>query len=165
MLWVLRILVFKMWWAALSQCSHWCQCRYLHQLIDDDDYLSSVMQNFAKEYIFPQRQIEQIELTGFSVINGLLDILLNCAFSSDKKFINHLKSVLSNTLLTVAIREQNSKSDKDTEYKYISKKELLDYDLEKMDAYSKLRIIVDLISGMTDKYAVGMYQKLSGQKL
>ena len=138
---------------------------YSKELIDDDDYLSSVMQNFAKEYIFPQRQIEQIELTGFSVINGLLDILLNCAFSSDKKFRNHLKSVLSNTLLTVAIREQNSKSDKDTEYKYISKKELLDYDLEKMDAYSKLRNIVDLISGMTDKYAVGMYQKLSGQKL
>lgn len=138
---------------------------YSKELIEDNDHLSSVMQDFAKEYIFPQRQIEQIELTGFSVINGLLDILLNCAFSSDKKFRNHLKSVLSNTLLTVAIREQDSNRDKDTEYKYISKKDLLNYDIEKMDAYSKLRIIVDLISGMTDKYAVGMYQKLSGQKL
>ena len=35
----------------------------------------------------------------------------------------------------------------------------------KLSPYSKLRTIIDLISGMTDRYAVSMYQKLSGQRL
>lgn len=136
---------------------------YNKELIEDNDCLSIAMQDFAKEYIFPQRQIEQIELTGYSVINGLLDILLKCAFSDDKKFRNHLKSVLSNTILKVAMREQDLKYS--TEYKYLSNEDLHNFDVEDLNSYSKLRMIVDLISGMTDKYAVSMYQKLSGQKL
>ena len=64
----------------------------------------------------------------------------------------------------VAQREEN-KDLQPYEYKYFSKSDILAYDIENLSPYSKLRTIVDLISGMTDRYAVSMYQKLSGQRL
>ena len=137
---------------------------YSKELIEDGDDLSEAFQKFAQNNIFPQREIEQIELTGNSVINGLLDILLDCAFNPDKKFRNHLKSVISNTFLKVAKREDDANITPFT-YKYFSKSDILSFDIEKLSPYSKLRTIVDLISGMTDRYAVSMYQKLSGQRL
>lgn len=137
---------------------------YNKELIEDDDFLSKALVEFAKNNIFPQREIEQIELTGNSVINGLLDILIGCAFNPDKKFRNHLKSVISNTFLKVAQREDDPDS-KPEDYKYVSKKDVQSLDIENLTPYSKLRTIVDLISGMTDRYAVSMYQKLSGQRL
>lgn len=137
---------------------------YSKELIEDGDLLSEAFQEFAKNNIFPQREIEQIELTGNSVINGLLDILLECAFNPDVKYRNHLKSVISNASLKVAQREDDKSISPET-YTYFSKFDLQNYDIEKLSPYSKLRTIVDLISGMTDKYAVSMYQKLSGQRL
>ena len=43
--------------------------------------------------------------------------------------------------------------------------DLFNLDVETLDTYARLRMIVDLLSGMTDKYAVSLYQQLSGQKL
>ena len=137
---------------------------YTKELIEDNDLISKALQDFAANNIYPQREIEQIELTGNSVIRGLLDILLDCAFNQDKKFRNHLKSVMSNTFLKVAQREENSDV-KPIDYKYFSKEDINSFDIEKLSPYSKLRTIVDLISGMTDRYAISMYQRLSGQRL
>lgn len=136
---------------------------YSNELIDDNDFVSSAYHEFAVKKIYPQREIEQIELTGYSVLNGLLDILLNCAFNPNKKFRNHLKSVISKTFLKVAKREQEK--DLPINYKFFSNDDIVDYDIEGLSPYSKLRVIVDLISGMTDRYAVKVYQKLSGQRL
>ena len=136
---------------------------YSKELIEDGDYVSSAFHEFAVKKIYPQREIEQIELTGYSVLNGLLDILLNCAFNPDKKFRNRLKSVISKTFLKVANREQAK--DSPTVYKFFSNDDVVDLDIEVLNPYSKLRVIVDLISGMTDRYAVNVYQKLSGQRL
>lgn len=138
---------------------------YSKELIEDNDFVSEALHDFAVKNIYPQYEIEQIELTGNSVIKGLLDILLNCAFNQDKKFRNHLKSVISKTFLKVAKREEIINITSPTEYKFYSNEEIIDFDIEELSPYSKLRTIVDLISGMTDRYAVSMYQKLSGQRL
>lgn len=138
---------------------------YTKELIEDGDMVSKALQDFAAKNIFPQYEIEQIELTGNSVIRGLLNILLDCAFNQDKKFRNHLKSVISKTFLKVAKREENIKKTSPTECEFFSKEEIAALDIEELSPYSKLRTIVDLISGMTDRYAVSMYQRLSGQRL
>lgn len=138
---------------------------YSKELIEDGDKVSKALQDFAAKNIFPRYEIEQIELTGNSVIKGLLNILLDCAFNQDKKFRNHLKSVISKTFLKVAKREENVNDLPPTEYKFFSKEEIASFDIENLSPYSKLRTIIDLISGMTDRYAVSMYQKLSGQRL
>lgn len=136
---------------------------YSKELIEDDDFLSAAYHKFAVKMIYPQSEIEQIELTGYSVLNGLLDILLNCAFHPDKKIRNHLKSVISKTFLKVAKREQEQSLP--TDYEFYSNEDIASFDIETLRPYSKLRVIVDLISGMTDRYAVNVYQKLSGQRL
>lgn len=138
---------------------------YSKELIEDGDKVSKALQDFAAKNIFPRYEIEQIELTGNSVIKGLLNILLDCAFNQDKKFRNHLKSVISKTFLKVAKREENVNDLPPTEYKFFSNEEIASFDIENLSPYSKLRTIIDLISGMTDRYAVSMYQKLSGQRL
>lgn len=138
---------------------------YTEELIEDNDDLVKAFKDFSILYIYPQRQIEQVELTGFSVLNGLLDILLKCAFSSDKNFRSRLKSVLSNAFLRVALHENEKNGLKPTKYAYYSRDTLINLDLETLPSYTKLRMVVDLISGMTDKYAVSVYQQLSGQRL
>lgn len=140
---------------------------YSKELIEDGDSMSEALHEFAIKNIYPQREIEQIELTGNSVIKGLLDILIDCAFNQDKKYRNHLKSVISKTFLKVAKREEEVKRNNVSpcDYEYLSKQDVTDFDIENLSPYSKLRTIVDLISGMTDRYAVSMYQKLSGQRL
>lgn len=138
---------------------------YSKELIEDGDKVSKALQDFAAKNIFPRYEIEQIELTGNSVIKGLLNILLDSAFNQDKKFRNHLKSVISKTFLKVAKREENVNDLPPTEYKFFSNEEIASFDIENLSPYSKLRTIIDLISGMTDRYAVSMYQKLSGQRL
>lgn len=137
---------------------------YSKELIEDGDEFSKILKDFAKVYIFPNKQIEQIELTGHSVITGLLDKLLFYAFSTDDKIRKKIKSVVSRSAIKAAMHTAD-KNIAPCGYKYYSDSSLLDFDFDKVDDYLKLRIIVDFISGMTDKYAVSLYQKLCGLKL
>lgn len=137
---------------------------YSKELLDDGDDLSGNLEKFATKYIFPNKQIELIELTGHSVITGLLDKLLFYAFNADKNIRNRFKSIMSDSAIRVIMHAKESKLNK-TKYKYYSKNTILDLDFGKVDEYLRLRAIVDFVSGMTDKYAVSLYQKLSGLKL
>ena len=137
--------------------------KYSHELLDDDPlYLSTALKAFAIRYIYPQKDIEQLELTGYSVLRGLLDILIDYVFKDDAKFRNHSKSVISKTCLKVAIHETNHINNS---YMNILEEDIWKFDVENLTPYNKLRLIVDFVSGMTDKYAVTLYQKLSGQRL
>ena len=136
---------------------------YSKELIEDNDDFSKTLQDFAKVYIFPNKQIEQIELTGHSVITGLLDKLLFYAFDADKNVRNKFKSVVSKSAIKTAMHTQDNI--KPWEYKYYSDSSILSFDFGEVNEYLRLRIIVDFISGMTDKYAVSLYQKLCGLKL
>lgn len=132
---------------------------YSHELLDQDDYkVEEALKIFNVKYIFTNRDIQSAELTGASVIKGLLDILIDLYFSKDKLNRAHVRTITSKTILRTAIHEQlgivrNSNDD------------LNCFEVEKLNDYQKLRIIVDFVSGMTDQYAVKLYQKLSGQKL
>lgn len=47
----------------------------------------------------------------------------------------------------------------------IQRKNFFELKIKELPLYAGLRLVVDWISGMTDKYAVETYQKLSGIKL
>lgn len=136
---------------------------YTKELIEDNDKLSEILQKFAQRYIFPNRQIEQIELTGHSVIFGLLEKLISYAFHNNEHIQKHFRSVISKTALKVAIHSKENIKAQD--YKSYSEQVLLNLKLNELNDYLRLRMIVDFISGMTDKYAVSLYQKLCGLKL
>ena len=137
---------------------------YSKELIEDGDDFSFILKNFAERYIFPNKQIEEIELTGHSVITGLLDKLLFYAFNEDEQVRRRFKSVISDTAVKVVMHSTDEEV-APQKYKFYSKQSLLDFDFADVDRYTVLRAIVDFISGMTDKYAVSLYQKLCGLKL
>jgi dGTPase len=133
---------------------------YIAELIFDDKDgvnqhhlpLAKVLQKFTVENIFSKREIQKLELTGESVIRGLLDhfvdSFINYKKEGDKyeKRAKKLFSLISNSLTTIVFFETNIK-------------ELSDW-----NDYYKLRVIVDYISGMTDGFALNLYQELQGIK-
>lgn len=132
---------------------------YSHELLDQDPFkVENALKIFNEKFIFTNREIQFAELTGSSVLKGLLDILIDLYFSNNKLYRSHSRSITSKSILRTAIHEQlgpisNSNDDINC------------FDVNELDDYQKLRIIVDFISGMTDQYAVKLYQRLSGQKL
>lgn len=124
---------------------------YPHELIDDDkDGLSKGLLDFSTNYIFPKREITSLELTGHSVLTGLLDHYITFIFGGDKHYRRRAQGLISKSILRVAFIENQLTENAD---------------IEKLSDYYKLRVVVDFISGMTDQYAVEHYQKLSGQKI
>ena len=53
----------------------------------------------------------------------------------------------------------------DIDFKIFNEEDLWDFDIEQLDNYSKLRLIVDFVASMTDKYSVELYQKFAGMRM
>lgn len=137
--------------------------KYSLELIEDDGWqLSKAFQSFAQRYIFTRDEIQKVELTGVTVISGLLDFLIEYVFSTDQEYRKRAKSILSKTCLNVVRYEMDDPS---PEFRFFTNDDFCAFDLEKLDNYHKLRMIVDFVSGMTDKYALSLYKQLSGQVL
>lgn len=135
---------------------------YSKELIEDDPFfVTKALQRFTQCFIFPKIDIQKAELTGYSVLNGLLSILIDYISSTDKEFRKRVKNILSKSALRVAIHE----SQPEKVYRYISEDELFNFDLANLSENAKLRLVVDFVSGMTDKFAVSLYQELSGLKI
>lgn len=137
---------------------------YKKELIEDDDlFVAKALQDFTIRHILSQPDIQKVELTGHKVITGLLEILIAYTRHSDESFRRRVKSILSKSALRIAIHEQEYVTTKNI-YHLFRLDELHDFDLNKLESYAKLRLIVDFIAGMTDKFAVNLYQQLIGIK-
>lgn len=98
--------------------------------------------------VFDDKSIVKKEIAGWKAINGLLDIFTKASMS--EKFKSSGNTYESRI------------------YKLISSSHRYVYEnIEKYDnqEYKKLQMIVDFISGMTDTYAINLYQELTGIKL
>lgn len=136
---------------------------YSNELLKDDDFqVFKALSDFSKHKIIARRDIQELELTGNSVINGLLDILMKYAFSEDKKYRAKIKAVISKSRMEVTLHENQHEGKK---YMKFSEEDLWNFDVEELDNYSKLRLIVDFVASMTDKYSVELYQKFAGMRL
>lgn len=136
---------------------------YSNELLKDDDYeVFSALSDFSYRRIISRRDIQEVELTGNSVINGLMDILMSYAFSEDKKYRSKIKAVISKSRMEVTLHE---KFYEDVPFKTFNGDDLWNFDIEQLDNYSKLRLIVDFVASMTDKYSLELYQKFAGMKM
>ncbi|MFY0600475.1 MAG: dNTP triphosphohydrolase [Cyclobacteriaceae bacterium] len=121
---------------------------YNHELIEDDESgLSDRLREFVDLKIFPKRDIQQLELTGHSILTGLLDYYLEFIFHSSKHYRKRAKNMMSGSIVRASLIENSVEN------------------FEELSDYYKLRVIVDFITGMTDQFALQQYQKLSGQKI
>ncbi len=136
---------------------------YDNELLEDDEFfLADALKKFTKKYFIKQNSVQQAEMTGNSVINGLLKILVGYAFNENEEYCDKIKCVIAKSRLQEIIHELDHS---DMPIYNVDKAELSDYEIKSLDEYSKLRVIVDFVASMTDKYAVELYQKLSGIKI
>ncbi len=125
---------------------------YNQELIfDDKNGLAKALQKFCVDKIFKYREINSLEITGHSVITGLLDYYIEFIFHKNKKYRKRAIPLISESILKVAYEENGLVGD--------------NAKIDNLNDYYKLRIIVDFISGMTDQFALNHYQKISGQKI
>ncbi|GMN08914.1 deoxyguanosinetriphosphate triphosphohydrolase [Croceitalea sp. MTPC9] len=125
-----------------------CDGSYNKELIKDDESgLTDALSSFTVKHIFKKREIQQLELTGHSVLTGLLDYYIDCLFKKSKDYKRRALGMISGSIIQAALFENNTD------------------EFDNLSDYAKLRIIVDFISGMTDQFALIHFQKLSGQKI
>ncbi len=87
----------------------------------------------AWEKIYNHHSVIEIEITGYNVLNTILNNFITALFDSSADYSKKLLS-----LLPLQYKEQHA------------------------DDYSKIRSILDFISGMTDLYALDLYKLIKG---
>lgn len=116
---------------------------YKSELIEDDPYfVSKTFQNFASKYIYTQKEIQEIELTGVSVITGIFNYLIEYVFSTDEQYRRRAKSIISRNCLKVVMHEEKHKKDGNNENYYFKDSEIRDFDLDRLTTRSKLRLCI-----------------------
>lgn len=137
---------------------------YSKELLDDDKYcIDYALGEFSKERIITKKAVQLEEIKGYSVIRGLLDILIKFTFSKDDKYRAKVKGIISEARLKCAMHEYKYDCEP---YLNEKKHRWCELDLKEIeDPYAKLRLIVDFVASMTDKFSVELYQTLSGIKL
>lgn len=84
--------------------------------------------------IYNARTVVQIEIAGYRVMNSLLEEFVPAYLKTNKTMFDKK--------LVALIPSQ--------------------FHTDKEDAYSKIRVVLDFVSGMTDIYAVDLYRKIKG---
>lgn len=147
-------------------------------ILDDENRVAEFLKIFCVRNIYSRKEIQSVELTGWSVINGLLDIYTKLLLG-DKVYMRHGEAMISLSVLRANKMDYMLRDDiiewSPADKLYVRKSDgakIYDIDalcdefsFERLPNYYRLRIIVDFISGMTDKFAVKHYQKLSGQRI
>lgn len=137
---------------------------YNNELVyDDPNYVAEALKIFTKRKILSNRNVLKFEITGNSVITGLLDILIKYFFHPSKSYHLRLNGIISESRMAVAMKEDLS--DGYPEDIVISQDEICGFDVGRLSSYARLRMIVDFVASMTDKYSVELYQTLSGNSL
>jgi dGTPase len=128
-----------------------CHGNYNKELIFDDvKSLAKTLKEFCVKNVYTNKEIEFLELTGDSVLSGLLDYYIQFLFHKDEAYKKRAIGLISNSIKKAALIENNL---------------CLDDNFDKLSDYYKLRVIVDFVSGMTDQYALNHYRRLNGQKI
>lgn len=125
--------------------------KYKYELIEQSDAkrIRGAFKTISKN-VYSDRGIIETELAGYKVIQGLLKEYINACFEED--FNNQNKGKNGRLYNTVS-----------SSYRYLF--ENFKKEQTKDELYNKFQLITDFISGMTDHYALELYQRISGISL
>ncbi|QFS61389.1 dGTPase [Pantoea dispersa] len=125
-------------------------------------HILNLVKEFTREHIFNHADVEMVELSGHSIITGILNSyrpILELSDTEFRKLINRGKSDVSKvaqrlfrTLPEKYVKSFKAQIDKGVDDKYI------EWNL-------RAHLIIDFISGMTDQFALELYQSLAGIKV
>lgn len=135
---------------------------YNKELIEDDNNgIAKALGLVCKQFILNSRDVISLEITGKSVIYGLLDAYIKMFFSDNESLRNRAKRLISKTIFLTTLQEYLER----TGSKDIADNIYDKFDVKDFSAEEKLRILRDYVSCMTDKFALNHYRKLSGQQI
>jgi dGTPase len=124
---------------------------YFELITREEAGIGRSLRSFCEENIYKTREIQSLELTGERVITGLLNHfvkgLMDIGTKSGRQKADKLLSLVSNGL------------------KIITQLEMHEEDYKKWNAYARIRLAVDYISGMTDSFALNLYRRLEGMRI
>lgn len=120
-----------------------------------------ILEKLSAKYIYQHREVQTLELQGYTIVNGLLDIYKPILELSAADFSALLRDEKIECFIAMRLIRR------------ISSKQIVAYqnDVKNLDAedketfhimewYFRVRLITDYISGMTDDFALKEYQTL-----
>ena len=121
-------------------------------------HIAKLLGDFERKNVFNLYHIVSAELTGEAVIKGILNIVIPKVIGyKTAKDDNRIFEFLPHNMIQL-IHQECGLYDPEKNEEFI-------YQMEHIPTYWRLRLVVDWIAGMTDKYALETYQRLSGMKL
>lgn len=140
-------------------------------LLDGSDEFNLATETFRKiaiNNVFNHREVENLELKGFAVISGLLNIytpLIELTYDEFKSLVNKnaLKSHPIETRLYHKLSSKHKGRYKDDVKESFAHKSPSNNN-KMMELYSRTRLLIDYVSGMTDQFALEEFQNLTAIK-
>ncbi|MGP2450200.1 dGTPase [Pantoea stewartii subsp. indologenes] len=136
-----------------------------HALLEDEGEegrLLKIFKTVARQQVFNHSEVEQLELQGYRVIKGLLEIyqpLMSLNYEAFTTLINEdfLRHHPIETRLFHKLSGKHRKA-----YLYKMRTLVVEHKYERLlwERYYRFRLIQDYISGMTDLYAWDEYRRL-----
>ncbi len=136
------------------------------ELFPDDSSERKVLKTLktlARTHLFRNEGVENLELAGYSIISGLLDHYKTLLELDRAKFMYLVRDDWPGKNLDVESRLYNRLPKKHI-YLYRQKCELQETSLQD-EWFHRAHLIIDYISGMTDRYALSTYQLLGGTSI
>lgn len=135
---------------------------YNKELIFDDKYnVANMLQKESVKNIYSNPEIESLELTGDAVLRGIMDYYVRFLFSPEKSYRLHAKDLISKAIFETTLQERLKwLGDSRDAWDVYDNFDPCNFTMEE-----RFRIIRDFVSGMTDKFALTHYRKLSGQQI
>lgn len=131
------------------------------ELLSCQEPLVSALNNITKEKCFSSREALSLELVGDKVVTTLLDIFVHALIKHNGKTLSDIRTypgklfqLISPNFVYIAFATCNQCKD-------VSR---LQEKIDRLPPYNRLLLVTDFISGMTDSYAVNIYQELMGMK-
>ncbi len=132
-------------------------------LIDSDSeagQLLEAIKKIARSKLYRSAEAENIELSGYMIITGLLECFSRLVRLPKASFLQLYEGKGSNKQLDYEWRLLNRISPR-MKMAYASQKSSFDNSKE-TEWWLRIHMIIDYISGMTDEYALKVYQMLQG---
>ena len=108
------------------------------------------LKTMAQEKVYTDQQVLQVEYAGYQAIGGLLDIYASALVTNDKsRKAGNVRQLFPEHYLRLGSVEGTNRTEL----------------LERLSPYQRLLVVADYIAGMTDSFAIDLFQKLSGIKL
>jgi dGTPase len=115
------------------------------------------VKDLAKTKVYSHPRVLQIEYAGFQTIGGLLDMFYAALCNPGDSGKDHkLQKLLPSGFLYRPGRRKRTAADA---------KDSVEFSLMFMTPYERMLAVTDYISGMTDRFAIQLFQRLSGIRL